>query len=85
MKIVKCVCANESGHVSMQSYEEIPDEIVDAIMSFEAGDLDQELTVSLFQKLIDTNLAWQLQGSYSRIAMQLIDAGLCAVKEKKAA
>lgn len=47
------------------------------IAALEAGDLDEEETVQLFQRLIDSGLAWKLQGSYGRQAMALIDAGVC--------
>ena len=47
------------------------------IMAFEQGDLDEEGILELFQELIDSGLAWQLQGSYGRIARNLIEAGYC--------
>jgi hypothetical protein len=50
---------------------------VDFIMAYEGGELDQEEVVKGFQALIDSGLAWQLQGSYGRTAKALIDAGLC--------
>lgn len=50
---------------------------VDKIMAFEQGDLDEEGTIQLFQELIDSGLAWQLQGSYGRMARNLIEAGYC--------
>ena len=50
---------------------------VGAIIEFENGDLDEEGTLELFQHLIDTGLAWKLQGSYGRMAKALIDRGLC--------
>jgi hypothetical protein len=50
---------------------------VDKIMAFESGELDEESILELFQELIDSGLAWQLQGSYGRIAQNLIDAGYC--------
>ena len=46
-------------------------------MAFESGELDEESILELFQELIDSGLAWQLQGSYGRIAQNLIDAGYC--------
>ncbi len=51
-------------------------EIVDRIMAFEQGDLDEGETVALFQELVDTGLVWKLQGSYGRTAQTLINAGL---------
>jgi hypothetical protein len=50
---------------------------VDKIIAFEQGDLDEEGILELFQELIDSGLAWQLQGSYGRIARNLIEAGYC--------
>jgi hypothetical protein len=52
------------------------DNITNLIIAFEEGTLDREETIDLFQKLVDTRLAWQLQGSYGRIASTLIDEGL---------
>lgn len=45
------------------------------IIAFEQGELDQEQVIELFQNLVNTGLAWQLQGSYGRTAMALIEAG----------
>lgn len=50
---------------------------VDKIMAYEQGDLGEDETIALFQDLIDSGLAWQLQGSYGRTAAALIEAGLC--------
>ena len=50
---------------------------VDKIIAFEQGELDEEGILELFQELIDSGLAWQLQGSYGRIARNLIEAGYC--------
>lgn len=49
----------------------------DLIIRYEQGDLDHEEVVTLFQELIDTGLAWTLQGSYGRMAIALIRAGEC--------
>ena len=54
-----------------------PYDCVGAIIRFEQGELDREETVELFQHLIDTGLAWKLQGSYGRAAKRLIEAGEC--------
>lgn len=52
-----------------------------AIIDYEEGNLTDEGTVDLFQYLIDSELAWSLQGCYGRTAMDLILSGLCHRKE----
>jgi hypothetical protein len=37
----------------------------------------EEQQISAWQHLIDTGLAWSLQGSFGRTAMALIEAGIC--------
>jgi hypothetical protein len=49
----------------------------DEIIRYENGSLDHDESVALFQKLIDTGLAWRLQGHYGRTAQNLIELGLC--------
>jgi hypothetical protein len=50
---------------------------VDQLIAYEEGDLDIEQTLDLFQSLIDTGMAWHLQGGYGRVAKALIDDGYC--------
>ena len=52
---------------------------VGKIIAYENGELDEEETVELFQGLINSGLAWTLQGHYGRTAKALIDAGRCAL------
>jgi hypothetical protein len=47
-----------------------------AIIAFENGELDQDGVLELFQHLVDTGLAWRLQGTYGRTAARLIEEGL---------
>jgi hypothetical protein len=49
--------------------------LLDAIVRYEDGELDEDETIELFQKLVDSGLAWQLQGHYGRTAAALIEAG----------
>jgi len=46
-----------------------------AMMAWESGELSDEDIVTLFQNLVDTGLAWQLQGCYGRMAAMLIENG----------
>jgi hypothetical protein len=47
------------------------------MMKWEQEEMEEAELVEGFQYLIDTGLAWQLQGCYGRQAMALIAAGLC--------
>lgn len=49
----------------------------DQLLAYEQGDLEYPDTLDLFQSLINTGLAWQLQGHYGRTAQRLIEDGLC--------
>jgi len=50
--------------------------IVDSIIAFESGELNDMQTLELFAGLIKSGRAWSLQGSYGRTATSLIDGGL---------
>lgn len=50
---------------------------VDWIIRFEQGELTNEEVILLFQNLITSGAVWSLQGSYHRLARDLINAGYC--------
>ena len=50
---------------------------ITAMIAYEEGELDDDDTITMFQHLIDTGMAWQLQGSYGRTAIALVKEGLC--------
>lgn len=42
----------------------------------------EDQIIEAWQTLIDTGLAWQLQGWFGRTAMELIEEGVCLPAEK---
>jgi hypothetical protein len=50
---------------------------VDDIIAYENGEMDSDQMVEFFQGLINSGMAWTLQGSYGRTAAHLIDSGYC--------
>ena len=52
---------------------------IDELIRYEAGELDEEELIDLFQRLVDSGLVWTLQGHYGRTAKQLIEAGVINV------
>ena len=53
---------------------------LNTIIQYENGELTEDEMIALFQELIDSGLAWKLQGSYGRTARDLIEQGLCTEK-----
>lgn len=64
------------GRYAVSHGEPVSDLVAD-IIAYESGELDAIETVNLFQRLIDTDLAWTLQGSYGRQAVAFIQSGDC--------
>lgn len=58
-------------------------ELLDQILAFEQGEMDEQELVEFFQELINTGMAWELQGFYGRTARDLIGAGLCTLPERR--
>jgi len=52
------------------------------LIAYEEGHLSDEETIDLFQHLVDTELAWSLQGLYGRTAVWLIEKGYVTSKKE---
>jgi len=50
---------------------------VSQVIKYENGEMSEQEVIAFFQKLIDTGLAWKLQGHYGRTAKSLIESGDC--------
>lgn len=50
-------------------------DVLAQLIRYENDELNNEQVVALFQELVDTGLAWTLQGSYGRAAAVLIQQG----------
>ena len=48
----------------------------DMLLSYENGELDMAGTLDMYRLLIQSGLAWTLQGSYGRDAERLLMAGI---------
>ena len=51
--------------------------LVDQIIRYENGSMEEKEMISFFQNLINNGMAWSLQGHYGRTAMALINEGYC--------
>jgi ferritin len=67
----------EIEKISSVSRTALNSDLVKKIMQYEDGGMDQNEIVEFFQELIDSGTIHHLQGSYGRVAEQLIRRGLC--------
>lgn len=51
-------------------------DLTSKIIAYENGELTEEQTIEFFQYLVDSGMAWELQGSYGRTALRLAHDGL---------
>jgi hypothetical protein len=49
--------------------------LINKIISYESGELEENEILELFAELIKTKYCWSLQGHYGRMAERLIDNG----------
>jgi hypothetical protein len=64
-----CVCHTPAAQPKFDAFS--------FIIDFEEGSLDEAQIIEGFQALINSGLVWQLQGSYGRTAMNLIESERC--------
>ena len=50
-------------------------DLVNKVVDWENGDMSEDDETQFFQELVDSGMAWTLQGMYGRRAMQLIEQG----------
>ena len=50
--------------------------ITDQLIAYEMCELNEEEVYNLFQELVNNGMAWTLQGTYGRTAMDLLKAGI---------
>jgi hypothetical protein len=58
--------------------------LTDKLLEYELGDISEDDMLELFQELVDTGMAWRLQGHYGRTATYLIEQELIYDKREDA-
>ena len=58
-------------------------DLTSKIVAYEEGHLSDEEMIKLFQHLVNSGLAWSLQGHYGRTAAWLIEKGYITNNEDK--
>ena len=51
-------------------------DFIGTLIAYESGELDEDTTLEFFQHLVNTGMAWNLQGHYGRTASALVEEGL---------
>tara|TARA_R110002020_G_scaffold459088_1_gene677005 strand:- start:393 stop:572 length:180 start_codon:yes stop_codon:yes gene_type:complete len=50
-------------------------DLIDKIQQYESGHMSPDEMLIFFQELVDSGMAWNLQGHYGRLAQLLIEHG----------
>jgi hypothetical protein len=66
----------------MKKETKIKKDFLTHLLMFEEGELQDHEVITLFQEMIDSGIVWKLQGSYGRMASDLIRAGHCYFDQK---
>lgn len=53
---------------------------IEKIIKFENGELSDNEMIALFSELIKSGMAWKLQGTYGRLARNLVNNGVLDIK-----
>ena len=56
---------------------------VDDVIRYESGEMGRDEAIEFFQSLVNTGMAWKLQGHYGRTAMALVESGHVTVPENQ--
>lgn len=56
--------------------------LLDLLIAYETGNATRDETLDLFQRLVDTGLAWSLPGRIGRTARDLIASGYISEGEQ---
>lgn len=69
------------GGIAKQSASERENNMpnFDDIIAWENGNMSEDREAVFFQKLVDSGMAWTLQGMYGRRAKQLIEEGVVSL------
>lgn len=54
---------------------------IDKVIKYENGEMSEQEIIDFFQQLVDSGTAWELQGSYGRMAAHLIKSGLISINK----
>ena len=64
--------------------ERTMDDCTAAMIAEGVEEASEERQIEAWQHLIDTGLAWQLQGFFGRTATELIERGICTDSRRSA-